>query len=258
VRIIEGLQHCNLTLLTVEGLAHALRFLCAVTHSYGGRGSFTCGTWLIYTWDVTPWYVGCDSFTCVTHSHVWLDSCMRSVSPVCSDRVLRGMWLIYRWDVTHPCMGHDSYVGHGSFTCEMWLLYIWDMTHSCVCHDSFIGVTWLIHRCDMTHSCVTSDSFICVTWLIHTHSMTPSCVMWFIHGCDMTYACLWHGSVICLTWLFGVVRHAIKCDKCHTLWSRAWLLQNTCDTESLCYTASQCHSGTHGDTNIYRYKSRVS
>ena len=181
-----------------------------------------CGTWLIYMWDVTHWYVGHDVFICwiqpvdvggVTTDgrggghescHTWIShiSCMIW-------RKIRGKWLNFMGDMTYlRCdsgataiatigslhMTHQ-YVGYSSLMCGTWLINIWDMTRSYVWHDSLISGTWLNHMWDMTQSYVWHDSFINVTWLIHKFDMTHSyvghvsiiCGTWLNHMCDMTH-----------------------------------------------------------------------
>jgi len=192
--------------------------------------SFTCKTWRIYMWDMTPSYVGHDSFIILT---------IRSTS-------LRYLCLF----ILH------SLAKRGSFICGTWLIYTWDMTHflfwqyvprRCAACASFPRVerrvTWLTGMCGI-FQIVSHDSFMYGTWLIHTWDMTDSLLWqyiqrrcaacarfprferrvtlltdvcgishshvrhdsfmygtWLIHTWDMTHSYVGHDSFIRGTWL---------------------------------------------------------
>jgi len=135
-----------------------------MTRLYVWRDSFTCVTWLVFTWGI------CD----VTVVCVWRDECMCMT------------WLIHvecmsEWAVTsHRCAMTRSrvrHVWHDSFvrsTCLTWLIHMCDMTNSYLKRTSFTCVTWLIHACDMTHSYAWQDLFTCWKWLIPIGRMPDS------------------------------------------------------------------------------------
>ena len=110
---------------------------------------FIYGTWLIYTRDMTHWYVWHDSLVCVTHN-----SCMCVA------------WLIHMFARTCTCR-HLQCV----HMCDMTYWYVW--------HDSLICVTLLIDVCYITHAYVCHDSFICLQGLARVDICNASiCVTW--------------------------------------------------------------------------------
>jgi len=112
-------------------------------------------TWLIYTCDLTHWYVCHDSFICVP-------------------------WLIHKCAMTH------SYVWLDPFICATWPIHMCDLTHSYVRPGPFICATWPIHLCDVTHSFVRPDPFIRATWLIKRVMPRIHVNVWLIHAFTRT------------------------------------------------------------------------
>ena len=165
--------------------------------------AFTWKTWRIYMWDMTPSYVGHDSFISLTICSTPLRCLCLFIfhSLARRDSFICGTWLIHTWDMTHFLFW--QYIRRRCAACASfprferrvtWLTDICGIFHSLVRHDSYMYGTWLIHTWDMTHSYVGHDSFIfgrhirrrcaacarfprferCVAWLTEIFEITPS------------------------------------------------------------------------------------
>ena len=211
-----------------------------MTYSYMNRvahESFTCVTWLIYTWDMTHPSVRHDSSICEAYGVATISRLLKIIRLFCRiPSLLQGSFAKETYNFKEPTnrshpIAH-SYVRHDSFVCETWLMHMWDMNHSYVRHDSSICETWLIHMWDMTHSCDRHDSSILTLSLQRRSSLmwlnscdSFMCVMGpigLLHMCDVThtqvrhdssiltnrlqrrqsYVC--HDSFICETWLIHI------------------------------------------------------
>ena len=82
-----------------------------------GHDAFTCGTWLIHTWDMTHSGVQNDSFMRET----WLIYLAGINNGQASPLVVRSIW-----EASCP----QTYMGQDSFIFGTWLIHVWDMTHS--------------------------------------------------------------------------------------------------------------------------------
>ena len=195
--------------------------------------AFIRGKWLIHMWDMTDWYIGHDSLTCVTilnHSAIW----RHNHRLTCFACITCGTWLVHTWDITHSYVLFDVtttdlpalpalHVGHDSFTRGACTVYMWDMTHSCVGHNSFICH---IRRHDHRLACFASIA--CVTWLDsyveHDWFVDVGRVSFICQIRRRDYRLARDASIACMTWLNSYVEHApFKCGhdplKCGT-----WLI----------------------------------
>jgi len=150
------------------------------------------GTWLIHMCDMT-----CSSVCLyisrspgyMTHSYVWLDSCIY-VSLYLEITWVHASFVCVTWVIvvccTTVCLGISrsprSYVRHDSFiwficvtsvivmccttVCLCISLSPGDMTHSYVWHAWFICVTWLIHTCDMSHVKLAYELYHRYEWVM--------------------------------------------------------------------------------------------
>ena len=169
-------------------------------------GSFTCVTHS-YIWLIRM----CDLFTCVSHSHIWLiHMCNMSQKCVWIAQVKshRYVWLI---DMCVKCLGGITQISvtHS----HVWYVWLIDM------YDSFTCVThWHSHVCES----FTRDHTVCVT---HWHTLLIDIDMrvnrlrgitqyvWLVHMCDvrdsLTCVTHWHEWLIhmCVNRLRGITQY---------------------------------------------------
>jgi len=119
---------------------------------------------------VTYFYLGHDSFLCVT-------------------------WLIPTCDMTRQAESpHEHPTSRLNWLIPARHLSTWDMPHSFAWHDSSLCVTWLVSMWNMTRRAESPHKYPTsrLTWRISTHHVS----MW-----DMTHSYVWHDSFLRVTWL---------------------------------------------------------